>query len=118
MNARIITAAHVFGLSYYCAFDIFLLLGAFHRRRQFANFYHNLMQNHLSQLPMQNKFYSSHWFLKNKIPYFYFFPTVKMYAHYAEICRVSNLEADFQRPACSIFLKFSQYCCETSIIQI
>ena len=40
------------------------------------------MQNHLSQLPMQNKFYSSHWFFKNKILYFYFFPIVKMYAFF------------------------------------
>ena len=65
---------------------------------------------------MHKKFYSSHWFLKNQV--FSFFPIVKMNANYAEICRVGNMEADFQRPACSIFLKFSQYCCETSIIQI
>ena len=41
-----------------------------------------------------------------------------MNANYAEICRVGNLEADFQHSTCSIFLKFSQYCCETLIIQI
>ena len=38
---------------------------------------------------------------------------------YAEICRVGNLEADFQQVLLAhFFLKFSQYCCETSIIQI
>ena len=42
-----------------------------------------------------------------------------MYANYAEIGQVGNLKADFSTSfACSIFLKFSQYCCETSIIQI
>ena len=82
---------------YYCAFNIFqsrFLLGALHRRSKFANFFHNLMQNHLSLLPMHIKFYSSQWCLKNKI--FLFFPIVKMNANYAEICSVGNLEADFQ----------------------
>ena len=42
-----------------------------------------------------------------------------MNANYAEICRVSNLEADFQQVLLvQFFLKFSQYFCETSIIQI
>ena len=37
----------------------------------------------------------------------------------AEICSVDNLEADFQQVIFiySFFLKFSQYCCEPSIIQ-
>ena len=66
---------------------------------------------------MCKKFYSSQWFLKN--PIFSLFPIVKMNKNYAEICRVGNLEAEFlTSSACSIFLKFSQYCCETSIIQI
>ena len=42
-----------------------------------------------------------------------------MNANYVEVCRVGNLEADFQRfPLVHFFLKISQYCCETSIIQI
>ena len=66
---------------------------------------------------MHKKFYSSHWFLKYQV--FSLFPIVKMNANYAEICRVGNLEADFQQvPLAQFFLKFSQYCCETSIIQI
>ena len=45
---------------------------------------------------MHKKFYSSHWFLKIQI--FSIFPIVKMNANYAEeICRVDNLEADFQQ---------------------
>ena len=44
---------------------------------------------------MHKKFYSSHWILKNQI--FLLFPMVKMNANYAEICRVGNLEADFQQ---------------------
>ena len=44
---------------------------------------------------MQKQFYSSQWFLKNQI--FSLFPIVKMNANYAEICRVGNLEADFQQ---------------------
>ena len=32
-----------------------------------------------------------------KIKYFHFFPIVKMTANYAEICRVGNLESDFQQ---------------------
>ena len=36
----------------------------------------------------------SHWFLKDQI--FSLFTIVKMNANYAEICRVGNLEADFQ----------------------
>ena len=42
-----------------------------------------------------------------------------MNVNYAEICRVGKLEAVFQQvPLVHFFLKFSQYCCETSIIQI
>ena len=64
---------------------------------------------------MHKKFNSIHWILKNRI--FLLFPIVKMNANFAEICRVGNLEADFQQvPLVQFFLKFSQYCCETSII--
>ena len=66
---------------------------------------------------MHKKFYCSHCFLKNQI--FSLFPIVKMNANYGEICRVGNLEADFQLvPLVHFFLKFSQYFCETSIIKI
>ena len=42
-----------------------------------------------------------------------------MNANYAEICRVGDLGGRFSTSsACSIFLKFSKYCCETSIIYI
>ena len=40
---------------------------------------------------MHENIYSCHWFLKIT------FPTVKMNANYAEMCRVGNLEADFQQ---------------------
>ena len=43
---------------------------------------------------MQKQFYSGQWYLKDQI--FSLFPIVKMNANYAEICRVGNLEADFQ----------------------
>ena len=66
---------------------------------------------------MHKKCYFSHWFLKTQI--FSFLPTVKMNANYAESCMVGNLEADFQPvPLVHFFLKFSQYCCGTAIIQI
>ena len=66
---------------------------------------------------MCKKFYSGQCFFKN--PIFSLFPIVKMNENYAEICRVGNLEADFQQVLLvQFFLKFSQYCCETSIIQI
>ena len=39
-----------------------------------------------------------------------------MNANYTEICSVGNLETDFQQVPLVQF--FSQYCCETSIIQI
>ena len=65
---------------------------------------------------MYEKFHSSHRFLKNQI--FSLFPIVKIRPNRAEICRVGKLEPDFQLVSRSIFLKFSQYCCETSIIQI
>ena len=44
---------------------------------------------------MRKKFYSIHWILKNQI--FSLFSIVKMNANVAEICRVGNLEADFQQ---------------------
>ena len=44
---------------------------------------------------MYKKFYSSHWRLKNQI--FSLFPIMKMNANYAKICRVGNLEVDFQQ---------------------
>ena len=51
---------------------------------------------------MHKKFYSSHRLLKNQI--FSLFSHSKMNANYAEICRVGNLEADFQRfPLVQIF---------------
>ena len=44
---------------------------------------------------MYKRFYSSHWFLKNQI--FSLLPIVKMKPNHAEICRVGNLEPDFQQ---------------------
>ena len=42
-----------------------------------------------------------------------------MNAKYAEIYRGDILDADFQQvPLVEFFPKFSQYCCETAIIQI
>ena len=38
------------------------------------------------------KFYSSHWFLKNQM--ISLFPIVKMNANYVEICRVGIFEAN------------------------
>ena len=37
--------------------------------------------------------------------------------YHLNICE-KQFEADFQCSASSIFLKFSEYCCETSVIQI
>ena len=56
------------------------------------------------------------FFFLNQI--FSLFPTVNMNANYAEICRVGNLIGGrfSTSSACSFFLKFSQYCCETLII--
>ena len=71
------------------------LLDALHRRSKFANFCHDLMQNRLSKLPVYKKFYSSYWFLTNQI--FSLFPFVKMKPNHAEICRVGNLETNFQQ---------------------
>ena len=51
---------------------------------------------------MHKKFYSSQRFLKN--PIFSLFPIVKMNENYAEICRVGNLEADFQQVSLVQFL--------------
>ena len=67
---------------------------------------------------MRKKFYSSHWFVINQI--FSLFPIIKTIANYTEICRVGKLEADFQLVLLVhfFFLKTSQYCCETPIIQI
>ena len=67
---------------------------------------------------MHKNFYSGQcFFFKNQI--FSLFPIVKMNANYAEICREGNLEADFQQVLhVHFFLKFPQYCCETSMIQI
>ena len=44
---------------------------------------------------MNKKFYSIDWILKIQI--FSLFPIVKMNVNFAEICRVGNLEADFQQ---------------------
>ena len=49
----------------------------------------------MSLLSMHKKFYSNRWFSKKQI--FRLFPIVKMNANYVEICRVWNLEADFQQ---------------------
>ena len=35
--------------------------------------------------------------------FFFNFPIVKMYANYSEICKVGNLEADFQQVPLAIF---------------
>ena len=54
---------------------------------------------------MHKKLYSIHWILKNRI--FSLFPIVKMNANFAEICRVDNLEADFQQvPLVQFFCNF------------
>ena len=78
------------------------------------------MQNHLSELPMRKKFDSNHSLKKKKKKKKNsLFPIVKFNAIYADICRVGNLQADFQQVSLvQFFLKFSQYCCQTSIIQI
>ena len=56
---------------------------------------------------MHEKIYSSHWFIKNQI--FSLLPIVKMNANYAEICRIGNLEADFQQVALvQFFLIFNK----------
>ena len=61
---------------------------------------------------MHKKFYCGHWFLKNEIVSL--FLIVKMNANYAEICRVGNLEADFQpSPLIHFFWNF-----QTSKIKI
>ena len=65
---------------------------------------------------MHKQFYSNHWFLKNQI--FSLFPIVKMNTIYAEICRVGNLDADFQQAALvQFFCKFHNIVVK-SIIQI
>ena len=53
----------------------------------------NIFRNYLSS----KRFILVIGFQKKKIKYFHFFPIVKMNANYAEICRVGNLEADFQQ---------------------
>ena len=85
------------------------LLGTLHRRNKFANFCHDLMQNHLSKLPMQKKFYSSQWFLKKSNSF--------TFSHSKNECTVTWRQ---------IFNKFCLFNCseiftillETSIIQI
>ena len=44
---------------------------------------------------MHERVYSSNYFLKNQI--FSLFPIVKTNANYAEICRIGNLESNFQQ---------------------
>ena len=101
----------------YCAFNIFhkifLPLGALHRRSKFANFCHDLIKTICRNYLSTKNVCSSHWCLKNQI--YSPFPIVKMNANYAEICRVGRFST---RSTCSIFVQFSHYCCETSIIQI
>ena len=71
---------------------------------------------------MHKKFYSSYCFLLFLInTKFSFLPIIKMNANYAEICRLGNLESDFQKSSAYplfFFSNFSQYFCETSIGQI
>ena len=56
-------------------------------------------------------------FFKNQI--FLLFLILKKNADYVEIHKAGNLGGWFSKSSsCSIFLKSSQYCCETSIIQI
>ena len=58
----------------------------------------------LTGLPMHIKFYSSHLlFFFLKIDILTFFP-FKMNVNYVEICKVGNLEADFQQVSYSVFL--------------
>ena len=71
------------------------LLDDLHRRSKFAIFCHDLVQNHLSQLPMYKKVYSTYWFLKNQL--FSLFPIEKMKPNHAEICKVGYLESNFQQ---------------------
>ena len=75
-----------------------ILIGALHRSSEFANFCHSLMQNHLSKLLVLKKtptFIVVIGLKKTQI--FSLFPTVKMNANNAEICRVGNLKADFRQ---------------------
>ena len=111
--------------SYYCPFHIFQKVVSclvrytrdFILHKRFANFCNDLKQHNLLKLPMHKTFYSRHGFFKNQI--FSLFPILKMNTNHAEICRVDNLEADFQEILLvQFFLKFSQYSCETSILQI
>ena len=90
----------------YRAFDIFseshFLLGALHRSK-FANFCHDLMPFVVTIYVQKVLFLS----LVFKHQIFPLFPTVKINANYAEICRVGNLEADFQQvPLVQFFFFF------------
>ena len=85
------------------------LLGALHRRSEFLNFSHDLIQNHLSKLPMLKK---KIILVILKIKYFHLIE--KTNVNYAEICRIGNLEADFNK-----FRLFNfSLCFYTTIIQI
>ena len=89
----------------------FFLLGALHRskfgalhRSKFASFLSRFNAKPLVVTNFAKKFYSSQClFFKNQI--FSLFPIVKMNANYSEICRVGNLEADFQQVLLVQFFK-------------
>ena len=71
------------------------LLGALLRRSKFANVRHDLMQNYLSS-PLTKSFilFAVFFLFKKKLS---LFPIVKKNAIHAGLCRIGNLEADFQQ---------------------
>ena len=81
----------------------FYLLGALHRSK-FASFLSRFNAKPLVVTNYAKSFILVNvCFLKNQI--FSLFPIVKMNANYSEICRVGNLEADFQQILPVQFLK-------------
>ena len=81
------------------------LLGALHRRSKFAKCCPDLMKNHVVTIYAQKVLFLS--FVFKKIKYYHFFPIAEMNANCAEMCRVGNLEADFQQiPYVQFFLNF------------
>ena len=92
----------------YCAFDIFqkvMFYLVLYTEVKLQTFVVVLCKTICRNNLCTKKFYSSHWLLKYQI--FSLFPIVKLNADYTEICRVGNLEADFQQvPFVKIFWKF------------
>ena len=84
----------------YCAFNIFqkivYCLALYTEEVNLQTFVMILSKPISGNYLCTKKFYCSHWFKKKKIKYFHF-TIVKMNANYAEICRVGNVEADFQQ---------------------